>query len=67
MTTNQDSGKWVQVARARGNPLLNEALVAIADKDLLQSQQSSQDAVALCQVHGALVAELAKLINASYF
>ena len=30
---NQTSGKWVQVAR-QGNPLFNEGLVAIADKDL---------------------------------
>src|SRR6185503_10984144 len=35
-------GRWVQVAR-EGNPLFNEGLVAIADKDLYSRTSPSQD------------------------
>src|SRR5436190_993304 len=39
---DKDAGRWVQVAR-EGNPLFNEGLVAIADKDLYSRTQPSQD------------------------
>jgi hypothetical protein len=39
---NQDNGCWVQVAR-QGNPLFNEGLVAIADKDLYSRTSPTQD------------------------
>ena len=54
-------GPWVQVAR-QGNPLFNEGLVAIADKDLYSRTQPTQDKV-LFQKY-AENPELAKLINA---
>src|SRR2546425_7992821 len=58
---DKDAGHWVQVAR-QGNPLFNEGLVAIADKDLYSRTQPTQDKV-LFQKY-AENPELAKLINA---
>jgi len=57
-------GDWVQVAR-QGNPLFNEALVAIADKDLYSRTSPSHDK-ALFQKY-AETPELAHLINAILF
>ncbi len=54
------SGEWVQVGR-QGNPLFNEALVAIRDKDLYNRTSPSLDA-ALFRSY-ALNPELARLIN----
>lgn len=53
-------GDWVQVGR-QGNPLFNEGLVAIEDKDLYSRTQPSADA-ALFRKY-ALSPELAKLLN----
>ena len=53
-------GDWVQVAR-QGNPLFNEGLVAIADKDLYSRTSPSSDK-ALFQKY-AQNPELAKLLN----
>jgi hypothetical protein len=53
-------GPWVQVAR-QGNPLFNEGLVAIADKDLYSRTSPSQDSKLFAKY--ALNPELAKLIN----
>jgi hypothetical protein len=53
-------GAWVQVGR-QGNPLFNEGLVAIEDKDLYSRTQPSADA-ALFKKY-ALNPELAKLLN----
>src|SRR5205085_3081146 len=39
---DQDENRWVQVAR-QGNPLVNEALVAIKDKDLYSRSGPSVD------------------------
>jgi hypothetical protein len=66
---NQDSGpvtfgQYVQVAR-QGNPLFNEALVAIADKDLYSRTQPTQDQM-LFQKY-ALNPELAHLLNVIVF
>lgn len=61
---SQTSGKWVQVAR-QGNPLFNEGLVAIADKDLYSRTSPSQDAALFAKY--ALNPELAKLINLLVF
>ena len=58
------SGGWAQVAR-QGNPLFNEGLVAIADKDLYSRTSPSQDE-ALFKKY-ALNPELAKLINLLIF
>lgn len=58
------SGSWVQVAR-QGNPLFNEALVAIQDKDLYSRTKPSSDA-ALFQKYAANP-ELASLVNAITF
>jgi len=58
---DKNAGRWVQVAR-QGNPLFNEGLVAIADKDLYSRTQPTQDKV-LFQKY-AENPELAKLINA---
>jgi len=58
------SGSWVQVAR-QGNPLFNEALVAIQDKDLYSRTKPSTDAT-LFQKY-ASTPELAALINAIVF
>jgi hypothetical protein len=53
-------GKWVQVAR-QGNPLFNEALVALADKDLYSRTTPEQDSTLFAKY--ALQPELCKLIN----
>jgi hypothetical protein len=53
-------GDWVQVGR-QGNPLFNEGLVAIADKDLYSRTQPSSDAELFRKY--ALRPELAKLLN----
>jgi hypothetical protein len=61
---NQDSGRWVQVSR-QGNPLFNEGLVAIADKDRYSRSSPAQDASLFASY--ALNPELAKLINMIVF
>ena len=53
-------GSWIQVAR-QGNPLFNEGLVAIADKDLYSRTSPSDDAQLFKKY--ALTPELAHLIN----
>jgi len=58
------SGPFVQVGR-QGNPLFNEGLVALVDKDLYSRTQPSADAN-LFQKY-ASSPELAKLINAIVF
>jgi hypothetical protein len=58
------SGGWVQVAR-QGNPLFNEVLVAIKDKDLYSRTKPSSDA-ALFQQY-ASTPELAALVNTITF
>jgi hypothetical protein len=62
--SNQTVGKWVQVAR-QGNPLFNEGLVALADKDLYSRTSPSQDSVLFRKY--AENPELAKLINLLVF
>ncbi len=59
-----DSGKWVQVGR-QGNPLFNEGLVALADKDRYSRTSPASDAKLFTKY--ALSPELAKLINAIVF
>jgi len=54
-------GSWVQVAR-QGNPLFNEGLVAIADKDLYSRTSPAQDSKLFRKY--AQTPELAHLINA---
>ncbi len=56
----KESGEWVQVAR-QGNPLFNEALVAIADKDLYNRSSPEVDASLFSKY--AQEPELAALIN----
>ena len=58
------SGPFVQVGR-QGNPLFNEGLVALRDKDLYSRTQPSSDAT-LFQKY-ASTPELAKLINTIVF
>jgi hypothetical protein len=58
------SGGWVQVAR-QGNPLFNEALVALKDKDLYSRTKPSSDAALFAQY--ASTPELAALVNAITF
>ncbi|TAL01343.1 MAG: DUF4331 domain-containing protein, partial [Verrucomicrobia bacterium] len=58
---NQNAGRWVQVAR-QGNPLFNEGLVAIADKDLYSRTSPSQDSKLFRKY--AETPELAHLLNA---
>jgi hypothetical protein len=58
------TGGWVQVAR-QGNPLFNEVLVAIKDKDLYGRTKPSSDA-ALFQQY-ASTPELASLVNTITF
>ncbi len=58
---NRNSGPWVQVAR-QGNPLFNEGLVAIADKDLYSRSSPSSDNKLFRKY--AETPELAGLINA---
>jgi hypothetical protein len=53
-------GDWVQVAR-QGNPLFNEGLVAIEDKDLYSRTQPSSDSTLFRKY--AENPELAKLLN----
>ena len=55
---------WVQVAR-QGNPLFNEGLVALKDKDLYSRSSPSVDNLIFRKY--ALNPELAKLINAIVF
>jgi len=59
-----NTARWVQVAR-QGNPLFNEGLVAIADKDLYSRTSPSQDKVLFRKY--AESPELCKLINALLF
>jgi hypothetical protein len=58
------SGAWVQVAR-QGNPLFNEALVALKDKDLYSRTKPTSDATLFAKY--ANTPELAALINAILF
>src|SRR6266568_2258209 len=57
---NQNVGEWVQVAR-QGNPLFNEGLVAIADKDRYSRASPSEDGTLFRKY--AENPELAALIN----
>jgi hypothetical protein len=57
-------GRYVQVAR-QGNPLFNEALVAIADKNLYSRTSPTKDAELFKKY--ALTPELAHLLNAIVF
>jgi len=61
---HSNAGQWVQVAR-QGNPLFNEALVAIADKDLYSRTSPTEDQKLFSKY--ALRPELAALINAIVF
>ncbi len=58
------TGNWVQVAR-QGNPLFNEVLVAIKDKDLYGRTKPSTDAALFAQY--AVTPELAALVNTITF
>ena len=60
----QTDGAWVQVAR-QGNPLFNEGLVALVDKDRYSRTNPSQDQELFRKY--ALNPELAKLINLLVF
>jgi Domain of unknown function (DUF4331) len=60
LKSSDPSGDWVQVAR-QGNPLFNEGLVAIADKDLYSRTSPSSDK-ALFRKY-AQNPELATLLN----
>ncbi len=57
-------GGWVQVAR-QGNPLFNEGLVAIADKDLYSRTDPTVDSRLFAKY--ALNPELARLLNLIVF
>ncbi|MEO7723079.1 MAG: DUF4331 domain-containing protein [Chthoniobacterales bacterium] len=59
-----NTGPFVQVGR-QGNPLFNEGLVALKDKDLYSRTQPTADATLFAQY--ASSPELAKLINALLF
>ena len=59
-----DDVRWVQVAR-QGNPLFNEVLVAIADKDIYSRTTPAVDPVLFRKY--ALNPEPARLINAIVF
>lgn len=61
---NKSAGRWVQVAR-QGNPLFNEGLVAIADKDLYSRTSPESDSELFRKY--AERPELAALINALVF
>ena len=61
---DDDNDRWIQVAR-QGNPLFNEGLVAIKDKDLYSRTSPSLDNLIFRKY--ALNPELAKLINAIVF
>jgi hypothetical protein len=58
-----DSGPWVQVNRM-GNPLFNEALVALRDKDNYNRRPPTVDAFSFASY--ALNPELVELINAVF-
>lgn len=60
---NRDSGDWIQVNRL-GNPLFNEVLVAIADKDRYNRTQPNEDKKFFQKY--AETPELAALINILY-
>jgi hypothetical protein len=60
----QPSESWVQVAR-QGNPLFNEGLVAVADKDLYSSTSPTEDETLFKKY--ALTPELAHLLNVIVF
>ena len=62
--SNQTLGKWVQVAR-QGNPLFNEGLVALADKDRYSRTSPGEDNVLFRKY--AETPELARLINLLVF
>jgi hypothetical protein len=64
MEGKKNAGKWVQVAR-QGNPLFNEGLVAIADKDLYSRTTPEMDSKLFRKY--AENPELARLINALVF
>ena len=59
--TGKVSDSWVQVAR-QGNPLFNEALVAVVDKDLYSRTSPSGGQSSLSEICGN--PELAALLNA---
>jgi len=61
---SRSSGKWIQVAR-QGNPLFNEGLVALADKDLYSRSSPQVDNVLFRKF--AENPELCRLINALVF
>jgi hypothetical protein len=61
---DKKKGDFVQVAR-QGNPLFNEALVAIADKDLYSRTSPSRDKELFAKY--ATTPELVRLINALVF
>jgi len=61
---NDITGPWIQVSRL-GNPLFNEGLVAIADKDLYNRSSPATDAQLFRKY--ARNPELAKLLNAVVF
>jgi Domain of unknown function (DUF4331) len=63
-TKKNNSNDWVQVAR-QGNPLFNEALVAVEDKDLYSRTSPSVDAKLFKKY--ALFPELARLLNLIVF
>jgi Domain of unknown function (DUF4331) len=60
---NRKSGSWVQVGR-QGNPLFNEALVAVEDKDRYSRTSPSDDARFFSQY--ALNPELAQLLGSAF-
>ena len=61
---DDEDGGWVQVAR-QGNPLFNEGLVAIADKDIYSRTGPWVDTILFRKY--ALNPELAKLLNLIVF
>src|SRR5206468_1222101 len=61
---DKDAGRWVQVAR-QGNPLFNEGLVALADKDLYSRTLPTVDSTIFRKY--AENPELAKLLNLLVF
>ena len=63
-TSPVNSGAFVQVGR-QGNPLFNEGLVALVDKDLYSRTQPTADATLFDKY--ARTPELAKLINTIIF
>ena len=64
LPSSQHFGDWVQVAR-QGNPLFNEGLVAIEDKDLYSRTTPASDKVLFRKY--AEKPELAKLLNLLVF